>query len=81
MFEAVNDPALAYDPAAQRFLVVLGDEVPREIAAAPGQPDPFPACAKSAVTDPGRDGVAGTPDDLHTKAVVDRLVATHTTPG
>jgi hypothetical protein len=74
-------PALGgYDPDAERFMVVLGDEVPRDVSR-PARDARFGACPPSAVVDPGRNGVpeAGLGDDLTTEAVIDGLTRSRQT--
>jgi RNA polymerase sigma factor (sigma-70 family) len=73
-------PPGAYDPDAERFLVVLGDEVPRDVPR-PERDMRFGACPTSSVVDPGRNGVVdnGGGDDLRTEAVIDALAANHQT--
>ena len=74
-FAAAPDQG-GYDPEAERFLVVLGDEVPRDTDR-PERNARFGACLTSRVVDPGRNGVVedGGGDDLKTEAVVDGLIA------
>jgi hypothetical protein len=74
--EAIAEPKLAagYDPKAQHFLVVLGDEVGRDTSR-PARDARFGACPTSSLIDPGRNGVpeGGAGDDLTTESVIDRL--------
>lgn len=70
-FEAVNDPALIYNPGAVRFLVVLGDNIGHD----PVQNATFSSCPNTSPLDPGRDTVLGTPDDIHTAAAISGLSA------
>ncbi len=69
-YESYSDPALTYDPAAVKLLVVLGDSVPHD----PDQAATFPDCWNS-YPDPGPDGIVGTADDLYTKPTLDGMVA------
>lgn len=68
-----------YDPKAERFLVVLGDEVGRDVNR-PARDARFGACPTSKIVDPGRNGVPedGGGDDLKTEAVIDGLSAART---
>src|SRR6185312_2049327 len=70
-FEAVNDPALLYNPAAVRFLVVLGDNIPHD----PVQQSTFSSCPNTPANtvDPGRDTLEGSSDDVHTAAAISGL--------
>jgi hypothetical protein len=71
-YESYSDPALAYDPAALKFLVVLGDAFPHD-ANLNGD---FPACGfNTPPTDPGPDGIVGNADDLGTKETLDGMIA------
>jgi len=70
-FEAVNDPALVYNPAAVRFLIVLGDNIGHD----PVQNSTFSACPNTSPLDPGRDTILGTADDIHTSAAINGLTA------
>ena len=74
-FEAVNDPALLYNPNAVRFLVVLGDNIPHD----PDQSASFSNCPDTSPVDPGRDAIVGTSDDIHTAAAVSGLAASNDT--
>jgi hypothetical protein len=82
-FEAYSDPALAYDPNAPRFLVVLADDIGHDST----QQSTFSACPNTfwetvdgptPLNDPGRDGELGTSDDLKTKQTLDGLKANNT---
>jgi hypothetical protein len=83
LYEATAEPRLTtyapdqggYDPEAERFLVVLGDEVPRDTDR-PERNARFGACLTSRVVDPGRNGAVedGGGDDLKTEAVVQGLI-------
>lgn len=64
-YEAYSDPALNYDPEAEKFLVVLGDAPPHD----PSQ-TVAPACGNQPPVDPGPDGIPGTPDDLQTEDTI-----------
>ena len=74
-FEAYSDLGLVYDAQATRILILLTDATPHDTE----QATAFPACANTPNTDLGRDGLAGTGDDLRTKPVIDGLIARHTT--
>jgi hypothetical protein len=70
-FEAYSDPLLlsTRDPEATRFLVMLADNVPHSRAA-------FGACPSTApLSDPGRDNLNGTADDIETPAAIAGLNA------
>src|SRR6266511_2787317 len=67
--EAVNDPALVYDPNAVRFLVVLGDNIPHDTT----QQATFTNCPNTSVNDPGPDGILGNADDIRTPAAISGL--------
>ncbi len=68
-YEAVNDPALVYDPNAVRFLVVLGDNIPHDTT----QQATFTNCPNTSVNDPGPDGILGNADDIRTPAAISGL--------
>ena len=70
-YEAVNDPLLAYNPSAVRFLIVLGDSFGHDTT----QSSTFSSCPNTSVTDPGRDAVLGTSDDLTTVGTLNGLNA------
>jgi hypothetical protein len=72
-FETYADPALAWDPQAARILIVLTDAIPHDTV----QMTTFTDCPNTDVTDPG-DTSAET-GELHTKSVIDGLVANNTT--
>src|SRR4051812_16904927 len=76
MWEAVNNPALKqyYDPAAERFMLILGDEVPRDTNRAERNAR-FPDCPASSIIDPGVNEVpeGGGGDDITTEAAIDGL--------
>src|SRR5439155_8252386 len=77
-FEAFSDPVLIADrnPKAVQFLVVLGDAPPHD----PNQASTgFPTCGNRPPVDPGRDMIAGTPDDLHTADTIAGLSANNIT--
>jgi Mg-chelatase subunit ChlD len=68
-YEAYSDAALNYDPEAEKFLVVLSDAPPHD----PNLATVAPACGNWGPVDPGRDGVAGTSDDLLTQDTLQGL--------
>jgi hypothetical protein len=68
-YEAYSDAALDYDPGAEKFLVVLGDQTPHD----PNLATVAPACGNRPPVDPGRDEVAGNSDDLLTQDTLQGL--------
>jgi hypothetical protein len=71
-YESYSDAALAYDPAAVKFLLVMGDAYPHDANLA----SQFPGCNfDTGPTDPGRDAAFGTADDLGSKLVLDGMKA------
>jgi len=71
-YEAANDTALAYDPGAVRFLVVLGDAPPHSAT-------PFGACPAAAPDDFGPNGLPGGGDDLSSATAVGHLTVDNIT--
>ncbi|HEY0444270.1 MAG TPA: vWA domain-containing protein [Candidatus Limnocylindrales bacterium] len=74
-YEAVNDPLLVYNPGAVRFVIVLGDNFGHDTT----QSTTFSACPDTSVTDPGRDTLLGTTDDLTTVGSLNGLRAVNDT--
>jgi hypothetical protein len=82
MWEAVNNPALKhyYDPGAERFMIIMGDEVPRDTDRAERNAR-FPNCPTSKIIDPGVNEIVenGGGDDITTEAAIDGLRNTQQT--
>ena len=74
-YEAYSDPALNYDPEAEKFLVVLGDAPPHD----PNLSTVAPACGDQPPIDPGRDGIPNSSDDLLTQGTLQGLNDNNTT--
>ena len=66
--DGTNPIVVTRDPLATQFLVVLGDAEPHSATA-------FGACSAQPPNDLGRDGLAGTSDDLDTTTAINGLVA------
>lgn len=66
--DGTNPIVLTRDPLATQFLVVLGDAAPHSATA-------FGSCPASPPNDLGRDGIAGTADDLDTATTIAGLNA------
>jgi hypothetical protein len=66
--DGTNPIVLTRDPLATQFLVVLGD-------AAPHSATSFGSCPAAPPNDLGRDGLAGTADDLDTTTAINGLIA------
>ena len=66
--DGTNPIVLTRDPLATQFLVVLGDAEPHSAT-------PFGSCTAQPPNDLGRDGLAGTADDLDTTTAINGLIA------
>jgi hypothetical protein len=66
--DGTNPIVLTRDPLATQFLVVLGDAEPHSAT-------PFGSCTAQPPNDLGRDGLAGTSDDLDTTTAINGLIA------
>lgn len=73
-FETYSDPSIGWRPGAQRIVVNVGDNVPHDCAV--GQ---CIGASRTTGPDPGRDGIAGTADDLAILDVVDQMGANNIT--
>ncbi len=66
--DGTNPIVTTRDPLATQFLVVLGDAPPHSATA-------FGSCPAAPPNDLGRDGIAGTSDDLDTTTAINGLIA------
>ncbi len=68
LFESYSDPSIGYRVGTRKFLVMFGDNIPRDNNLNEGVPSPLfpdPFCGTAACNlDPGRDETLGTPDDI-----------------
>ena len=73
-YEAYSDPNLHWADGASRFMIVLGDSLPHDATLNTD----FPDCPNTPPTDPGRDALPGTADDLRTLPTLTALKQTNT---
>jgi hypothetical protein len=66
LYETTSDPGIGWRPGARKFVIAWLDDMPHQ-------------CSLGTGTDPGRDEIAGTPDDLDMSSILAEMASQNIT--